>query len=98
MRPDEALTLEDFLCRPKWHQRAACRWVGARVFFSLAPDNLQQARAICGGCPVRDECYEFAMGDPDLMGVWAGFMAKERRAHCGAHGWRGAVRYPFAHT
>ena len=35
--------------------------------------------ASCGGCPVRGECYQFAMSEPDLVGVWAGFTAKERR-------------------
>jgi WhiB family transcriptional regulator, redox-sensing transcriptional regulator len=76
--PDEPLTLEDWLRRPACHQRAACRSVATRTF-SVAPDNLERARAVCAGCPVRDECYQFAMSDPDLMGVWAGFTAKERR-------------------
>ena len=82
--PDERLALEDFLRRPEWHQRADRRGVGTRSFFSVALDNLERARAICEGCPVRDECYRYAMSDPDLMGVWAGFTAKERRELRGA--------------
>ena len=72
------LTLADFLGRPEWHGRALCRGE-TRTWFSVAPDNLERARAVCGGCPVRDECYQYAMADPDLEGVWAGFTAKERR-------------------
>ena len=30
--PDERLTLDDFLRRPEWHQRAACRGVGVDAF------------------------------------------------------------------
>ena len=48
-------------------------------FFSVAPNNLERARAICGGCPVRADCYSYAIGDPDLEGMWAGFTSKERR-------------------
>ena len=72
--------LEDFLRRSEWHQRAACRGAGASWFFSVAPDNLERARAVCAGCTVRDECYRHAMSEPDLEGFRAGFTAKERRA------------------
>jgi len=50
-----------------------------RTWFSGAPETVDKARAICGGCPVRDECYQYAISDPDLQGVWAGFTEKERR-------------------
>jgi len=50
-----------------------------RTWFSGAPEHLDRARAVCGGCPVREQCYQYAMGDPDLMGMWAGFTEKERR-------------------
>jgi WhiB family redox-sensing transcriptional regulator len=78
--PGERLTLEDFLRRPEWHQRAACRTSDVRSFFSDAPAQLEVARAVCGGCPVCQECHDTAMADKDLEGVWAGFTAKERRA------------------
>jgi len=76
---ETAVTLEDFLRRPEWHQDAACRGQVVRAWFSGAPDNLERARAVCGGCPVREQCYQYAMDDPDLEGVWAGFTAKDRR-------------------
>jgi len=53
--------------------------VGTRSFFSVAPDNLERARATCAGCPVREECYQYAMSDPDIKGVWAGTTAEERK-------------------
>jgi len=72
------LTLEDFLGRPEWHQRAACRGETA-LYFSGATENVEKATAICQTCPVREHCHQTAMGDPDLQGVWAGFTEKERR-------------------
>ncbi len=76
----ELPTLEDLLRRPDWHQKAACRGQGTHSFFSGAPDNLDRARAVCAGCPVREQCYQYAMADPDLVGVWAGITDRERRA------------------
>jgi len=77
--PDEQLTLEDFLRRPEWQQDAACRGQGVRAWFSGASPELDRARAVCAGCPVRDECHRYAMADPNLEGVWAGFTQQERR-------------------
>jgi hypothetical protein len=53
----ELPTLADLLRRPDWQQDAACRGVGVRAWFSAAPTNVDRARAVCGGCPVRDENY-----------------------------------------
>ena len=67
--------LPDLLNRPSWHQQAACRG-STSTFFS----NIEVARATCRKCPVRQECYDVAMADPSLEGIWAGLDAKERRA------------------
>ena len=79
--PDERLTLDDWLRRAlSGTSGPPVEGVGARTFFSVAPDNLERARAVCASCPMRDECYQYVMADPDLMGIWAGFTEKERRA------------------
>ena len=49
------------------------------AWLMTAPD-VPDERLTLDGCLVRDECYRFALDDPDLMGFWAGFTAKERRA------------------
>jgi WhiB family transcriptional regulator, redox-sensing transcriptional regulator len=61
-----------------WRQQAACKGE-TDPFFSRDAADLARARTLCAGCPVRDECFECAMSDPNLQGVWAGFTAKERR-------------------
>jgi hypothetical protein len=77
--PDEPLLISDFLNRPTWHCQAACKTVGVRTYFSNDEATLKIARAICAGCPVRQEWYDVAMADPSLEGIWAGHDAKERR-------------------
>ncbi len=76
--PDERLELDDFLRRPEWHKRGACRGQGTRAFFAkgTAPAS---TRAICAGCPVRQECLEVALADDELQGVWGGTTESERR-------------------
>jgi len=72
-------SLEDWLGRPDWQQDAARRGQGVRGWFSGAQETVDKARAVCGDCPVREECYRYALDDPDLVGMWAGFTEKERR-------------------
>jgi WhiB family redox-sensing transcriptional regulator len=70
-----------------WQHRAACRGEAALFF----PDNAdesrtdrrireRQAKAICGRCPVRDECLEYALRTREQHGVWGGLNEYERRA------------------
>ena len=33
---------------------------------------------VCGRCLVHRECLEYALADPDLMGVWGGTSHRER--------------------
>ena len=54
--PDERLTLEDFLARPAWHRRAACRGVGPSDYVRGPKGDYEAVRALCEGCPVRREC------------------------------------------
>ena len=76
-RPDEQLTLEDFPRRPAWHQNAAC--AGQTDLFFVKGTPPTRTRDICGGCPVREECLETALADPDLVGLWGGTTERERR-------------------
>ena len=49
------------------------------VYFSAGTVALEQARAICAGCSVREQCLEVALEDRELLGVWAGTTEAERR-------------------
>ncbi len=42
------------------------------LFFSEQLDDIARAKAICGGCPVREPCFEGALARHEPYGVWGG--------------------------
>jgi WhiB family redox-sensing transcriptional regulator len=71
-------TIDDFLRRPAWMARAACRGTGTDAYFPTVGATVAPARAVCAGCPVREPCLAYALADPELAGVWGGTSARER--------------------
>ncbi|HEX4902166.1 MAG TPA: WhiB family transcriptional regulator [Acidimicrobiales bacterium] len=71
----------------QWQLRAACRGPQARVFFPPAhferkDEKLERegrAKAICGGCAVRQECLDYAVRIREQHGIWGGLSESERR-------------------
>jgi WhiB family redox-sensing transcriptional regulator len=62
----------------------ACRGVDPDLFFpvgSSGPALLQaaEAKAVCAGCPVRDDCLSYAIETGQSAGVWGGTSEEERR-------------------
>lgn len=69
----------------EWQESAACRRLDSAKFFApsgergaLKRQREQAAQRICGGCPVRKECAEFALTHGEQYGVWGGTTAAER--------------------
>ncbi|MDA8061824.1 MAG: WhiB family transcriptional regulator [Actinomycetota bacterium] len=67
-----------------WRDEAACRDVDPRLFFAVGsgPEALEQlalAKAVCGECPVAQECLIFAVTTNQEYGVWGGLDEEERR-------------------
>ncbi|MFC9343230.1 WhiB family transcriptional regulator [Streptomyces sp. NPDC057020] len=69
-----------------WRASAACQDVDPDLFFPVgtgAPALVQveEAKDICRGCPVREACLDWAMDDSrQVTGVWGGLDENERRA------------------
>jgi WhiB family redox-sensing transcriptional regulator len=42
------------------------------LFFAESPRVLDQAKALCAGCPVRDICLAGALDRHEPHGVWGG--------------------------
>lgn len=63
-------------------RRAACAGAPVDLFFPdpARPDarRLEQAMAICAGCPVREVCLDAVMAEEH--GIWGGLEPRERRA------------------
>ncbi|WP_329558828.1 WhiB family transcriptional regulator [Streptomyces uncialis] len=69
-----------------WHARALCRGLApqrADELFFPRPRNhkaIAQAKSICGGCPVKRDCFNHALDNCIKEGVWGGLTEAERRA------------------
>ena len=42
------------------------------LFFSEQLDDIARAKAFCGGCPVKEACFEAALVRREPYGVWGG--------------------------
>lgn len=70
-----------------WRVRAACRGDNAVHFFAPAHFERKpekdaregQARALCRGCAVRQECLDYALEVQEPHGIWGGLNELERR-------------------
>lgn len=63
-----------------WQDKAICK--GSHVDPDWWHDAGQEHRAIylCGGCPVRSECLDYALRGREAHGVWGGANLKMRKA------------------
>jgi WhiB family transcriptional regulator, redox-sensing transcriptional regulator len=67
----------------EWRAAAACRSADPQLFFpegtsGRALRESASAKLICGLCPVRASCLDWAL-DHATVGIWGGFTADERR-------------------
>jgi WhiB family redox-sensing transcriptional regulator len=44
----------------------------ADLWFSDVPDEIDRARDLCAGCPMRRECLRGALDRAETCGVWGG--------------------------
>jgi WhiB family redox-sensing transcriptional regulator len=49
-----------------------CRSGDADLWFAESPVQLEQAKALCGPCPIRAECLAGALNRAEPWGVWGG--------------------------
>ena len=67
-----------------WRHRAACVGQDGNLFFPLssteASDAVRdRAKEVCGGCPVRQPCLDWALEVGVDDGIFGGLTARERR-------------------
>jgi len=67
-----------------WRDVAACRDSDPNLFFPVgttgpALDQIAEAKAICAGCMVQDECLQYALESNQEAGVWGGYPEDDRR-------------------
>ncbi|MFI8003133.1 WhiB family transcriptional regulator [Streptomyces sp. NPDC086010] len=68
-----------------WRMHAACRDEDPDLFFPIGSTGpalvqVEEAKAVCGTCPVREQCLDWALEYAQDAGVWGGMDENERRA------------------
>ena len=66
-----------------WMKDGACRRIARedamRLFFPQKGELATTAKRICEGCPVKEECLDYALQlGETLTGIWGGTAQKER--------------------
>lgn len=63
-----------------WKSQANCRGLDPNLFYPERGASTREAKAVCRGCVVREQCLEYALADPpEKYGVWGGTSERERR-------------------
>jgi WhiB family redox-sensing transcriptional regulator len=64
---------------PRWQERANCLGVDPDLFFPERGASTREAKGVCRGCEVREECLEYALAHGEKFGIWGGLSERERR-------------------
>ena len=62
-----------------WAAYAACRSADPDLFFPERGASTREAKEVCRGCIVREQCLEFALQNGEKFGIWGGLSERERR-------------------
>ena len=62
-----------------WQLEANCLGVDPDLFFPERGASTKEAKAVCKGCVVREDCLEFALQNGEKFGIWGGLSERERR-------------------
>ncbi len=63
----------------QWQERALCAQTDPEAFFPEKGGSTREAKRICMGCEVRDQCLEYALAHDERFGIWGGLSERERR-------------------
>lgn len=62
-----------------WMAQGLCATLPPSTFFPSDGVGVDEARKICAGCPVKDQCLDHALAQRIDHGVWGGCSERERR-------------------
>ena len=62
-----------------WQLRANCMGVDPELFFPERGSSTREAKEVCRGCVVAQDCLEFAIANGEKFGIWGGMSERERR-------------------
>jgi WhiB family redox-sensing transcriptional regulator len=62
-----------------WQGQANCMGVDPDLFFPERGASTREAKEVCRGCVVREDCLEYALANGEKFGIWGGLSERERR-------------------
>ncbi len=62
-----------------WQASALCAQTDPEAFFPEKGGSTREAKSVCKGCPVKQECLEYALDHDERFGIWGGLSERERR-------------------
>jgi WhiB family redox-sensing transcriptional regulator len=62
-----------------WERQANCMGVDPDLFFPERGASTREAKEVCRGCVVREDCLEYALANGEKFGIWGGLSERERR-------------------
>lgn len=62
-----------------WQNQALCAQTDPEAFFPEKGGSTRDAKRICVGCEVKQECLEYAVMQDERFGIWGGLSERERR-------------------
>ncbi len=62
-----------------WQRQANCMGVDPDLFFPERGASTREAKEVCRGCVVREDCLEYALANSEKFGIWGGLSERERR-------------------
>lgn len=65
--------------RPAWQALGACAGIDPELFYPKRGESTREAKRVCSGCPVKQECLEFAVDNSEKFGIWGGLSERQRR-------------------
>ena len=65
--------------RQTWQRKANCMGVDPDLFFPERGASTREAKEVCRGCVVREDCLEYALANGEKFGIWGGMSERERR-------------------
>ncbi len=62
-----------------WQEYANCMGVDPDLFFPERGTSTREAKEVCRGCVVRDDCLDYALKNGEKFGIWGGMSERQRR-------------------
>lgn len=62
-----------------WQDLGNCLGTDPDLFFPERGASTKEAKEVCVGCVVREDCLEYALANGEKFGIWGGLSERERR-------------------